>query len=226
MSSQGAYSIEHFGREREPVVVIDDFSGRIDELTRAGRAAQYTPVRGYPGVRSPIGSAYMAPRGLLLREILADCFGLAGGAKVESCSFSVVSIPPEDLNEGQRRPHYDAADGRLIALLHFTGGPETGGTSFYRHRRTGYEAILPERAERFEAAVKDDEQAYGPLPPRYFHGDDERYEMIGEIEARPDRAILYRGRQLHSGHVPVAPDPAALRERGRLTINTFLIGRG
>ena len=48
--------------------------------------------------------------------------------------------------------------------------------------------------------------------------------MIDEVEARPDRLVLYRGRQLDSGVIPdiaaLSPDP----RRGRLTINMFLIG--
>src|SRR5690606_13917440 len=109
-------------------------------------------------------------------------------------------------------------------LLHFTGEAATGGTAFYRHCRTGFETIRPERVAPYAAALAEDEREHGPYPPRYFHGSDARYELIGEVEARPDRAIIYRGRLLHSGHVPVDPDPATARESGRLTINTFLVG--
>ena len=221
-----AYRVEHLGREREPLIVIDDFSGRIDELARIGRSAAYEPVAGYPGIRCRISSSYLAPRGALLRRILAEHFDLPRGAKGESCAFSIVSLRPEQLSEGQRRPHHDSAEANLIALLHFTGDAATGGTAFYRHRRTGFETIRPERAEEYERAVAAERREHGPYPARYFHGSDERYEMIGEVEARADRVIIYRGRLLHSGHIPVAPDPATARESGRLTINTFLVGRG
>lgn len=221
----GDYAVQHIGREREPLVVIDDFSGQVEELVRIGRGVPYEPVQGYPGIRCRVSSTYLAPRLSLLRQILADHFDLPGGAKAESCAFSIVSKRPEDLTEGQRRPHHDSADANLIALLHFTGDTGTGGTAFYRHRRTGFETIRPERVEPYEAAVAAELREHGPYPPRYFHGDDERYEMIGEVEARPDRVIVYRGRLLHSGHIPVEPDPLTARESGRLTINTFLIGR-
>ncbi|HEY6814712.1 MAG TPA: DUF6445 family protein [Croceibacterium sp.] len=220
-----AFRVEHLGREREPLVVIDDFIGQVEELARIARLRPYEPVQGYPGIRSRVSSTYFAARSGLLRRILAEHFELPAGAKVESCDFSIVSKRPEDLTSGQRRPHYDAADAVLLALLHFTGDATTGGTAFYRHRRTGFETIRPERLARFQAALIEDEREFGPYPARYFHGDDERYEMIGEIEARPDRAIIYRGRLLHSGHVPVAPDPATALETGRLTINTFLVGQ-
>ena len=218
----GDYTVARFGQEREPIVVIDDFSGQIEALERTGRNASYAPVPGYPGVRSLLGASYLVPRIPLLRRVFAECFGMANGARTESCAFSLVTIPPADLAQGQRRPHFDSTDAGLLALLHFTGGPETGGTAFYRHRRSGFETITPERAARFAAAVHEDEAEFGPLPPRYFHGSDERYEMIGEIEARPDRVIIYRGRLLHSGHIPTPPDPHTALSSGRLTINVFL----
>ena len=216
--------VHYLGREREPLVVVDEFVGRIDELARIGRTLPYEPVAGYPGIRSRISSSYLSPRSDLLRRILAEHFDLSAGAKVESCAFSVVSTRPQDLDSGQRRPHHDSDDPGLIALLHFTGGAETGGTAFYRHRRTGFETIRPERVARYAAALAEDECEHGTYPPRYFHGSDARYELIGEIDAQPDRVIIYRGRLLHSGHIPVDPDPATARETGRLTINTFLVG--
>ena len=224
MTGSSAYSVEFVGREREPVVTIDDFSGQIERLVRLGRQASYRPVQGYPGLRSTMDPAYLGPRSTLLREIFSDCFGLSGKAELESCNFSVVSLSPEQLSPGQRIPHYDAPEMGLIALLHFTGGPESGGTAFYRHRRTDFEAILPDRVAAYAAGVAEDDRTFGPCALGYCHGSDERYELIGEVEAKPDRAILYRGRLLHSGHVPVAPVPETARETGRLTINTFIVG--
>jgi hypothetical protein len=217
--------IEHFGHQGEPVVTIDDFYGDPDSLERAGRAAIYSPVQGYPGIRARVGSGFMAARTDLLRQVLADVFGLANGPAVESCAFSLVSLTPEELTQGQRRPHYDAADDKVIAMVHFLGNEASGGTAFYRHRRTGFEAIHPDREAQFHAAIAADEAQFGPLPAAYFHGDDARYEQIGEVAALRDRVVIYRGRVLHSGVIPVAPDPATVRETGRLTVNTFLVGR-
>ena len=147
-----------------------------------------------------------------------------GPFRAESCSWSVVSVPPAQLAPAQRRPHYDAPEANLIAMVHYTQGAESGGTAFYRHRRTGFEAITPDRVAAYDVAVRHDDAQFGPLPACYFYGDSERYELIGEIEPRPDRLIAYRGRQLHSGVIPQPPDPETKAEAARLTINTFLIG--
>ena len=219
-----SWRVEHFGAEREPVIVIDGFSGCIGKIEAMGRQARYAPVPGYPGVRSAFDPAYFALGGELLGELFAEHFGLVKRFQAESCALSMVSLAPEALTQQQRRPHYDGTQPNLLATVHYTQGPETGGTAFYRHRRTGFETVTPERAEEYEAAVREDEREYGPLPPAYYHGDSERYEMIGEVEARPDRLIAYRGRRLHSGHIPTAPEPATLHAGGRLTVNAFLIG--
>jgi hypothetical protein len=218
-------TVATLGHEREPVVTIDHFHGDPALLLRAGRTASYTPASGYPGLRARVPSGFMAARSGLLRQVLAEVFDLPGGAKVESCDFSLVALAPDQLTQGQRRPHYDAADDLVIAMVHYLGDESTGGTAFYRHRRTGFEAVHGTREAAFVAAVAADEAAFGPLPPAYFHGDDERYEQIGEVTARPDRLAIYRGRVLHSGVIPVPPDPASAHHSGRLTINTFLIGQ-
>jgi hypothetical protein len=217
-------SVQHLGNEREPLVILDHCPIDTAPLVQVARQACYAPVHGYPGIRCRISSTYLAPITYVLKQVLADQFDMPNGAKVESCSFSIVTIPPDALSEGQRRPHYDDAQGNVLALLHFVDGPETGGTSFYRHRRTGFEAIHPERERLFAQGVHEDEREFGPLPAKYFHGDDERYEMIGHVDPAPGRIILYRGRQLHSGHILQRPMPDAAPAQGRLTINTFLVG--
>jgi len=212
-----AHTIERFGQEREPIIIIDDFSGELDRLVAHGRAAHYVPVQGYPGIRAPADVGYLSPQSEALADVLYDNFGFSVGFRAESCSYSIVTTAPEALLVSQRIPHYDDTGAALLALLHYTGTPDTGGTAFYRHVRTGFETITPEREVQYR-------QAFGPPPAQYCYGDTPRYEMIGEVEARPDRMVIYRGRTLHSGiiptHLPLIADPA----RGRLTVNTFVVG--
>lgn len=218
-------TVERIGREREPVVVIDDFTGQIDELATAGRAASYQLQANFPGLRSPADATYLEPVQPLLQSILARVFGVSQ-AVIEACDYSVVSIAPDALQTAQRIPHYDDPTGRVLALLHYTQGPESGGTSFYRHRRTGFETMSDARLPAYREALAADEREFGPIAPGYIAGDTERFECIHRVEARGDRAILYRGRTLHSGVIPRAPDPARAPATGRLTINTFFTATG
>ena len=54
-----------------------------------------------------------------------------------------------------------------------------------------------------------------------MRGSDDRYDMIGSVAAKPNRAVLYRSQLLHSGMIPETLDFEAGSENGRLTVNTF-----
>ena len=218
-------SMRRMGREGEPLVVIDGFSGMADELLAAGRAATYQPAgASYPGIRSWADPSYLDRQRPLMLQIMREVFGFARGVRLDASTFSLVTLAEEQLAPLQRIPHYDHASGEVVAIMHYLLGPESGGTAFYRHRRTGYETITPPREDAYNAALALDARTHGTPPPRYHHGDSDWFELIDEVEAQADRLVLYRGRQLHSG---VILDPAALSadpQIGRLTINMFLVG--
>ena len=218
-------TVHQFGREREPVVMIDGFSGQADALFAAGRVAAYqSGGASYPGIRAWAEPDYLDLRRDLLFAIMQRVFGFSCGIRCEVSTFSLVTLAEAELAPLQRIPHYDHSSDELIAIMHYLQGPETGGTAFYRHRRTGFETITEAREPAYNAALAADEREYGMPTPRYHYGDSPRYELIGEIEAVPDRLILYRGRLLHSG---VIPDPHALSEdpaKGRMTVNMFIRG--
>lgn len=222
---QARVTLERLGREGEPVVIIDGFTGDVERLRRLGIASRYQAAGvDYPGLRALADPSYLNVRQDLMMRAIREVFGLKRSIQVEIATFSLVTLPEAALSVRQRIPHHDHSDAGRIGIMHYTQGPSSGGTAFYRHRRTGFEAITPEREAAYAAAIEEDQRDYGDPPPAYPHGDSERYEMIGEVEARPDRLILYRGRQLHSG---VIPDPARLSEdpaKGRLTVNMFLFG--
>lgn len=218
-------TVERLGREGEPLVIIDNFTGQPERLRQMGIAAHYHPAGvDYPGIRALADPSYLDLRRELMMQVMARVFGLTRGVQCEIAAFSLVTLPPEQLSARQRIPHHDHSDAGRVAIMHYLGGPESGGTAFYRHRRTGFEAITPARETAYAAALAADEREFGPPPPGYPLGDSAAYEQIGAVEARPDRLALYRGRQLHSG---IIPDPARLSDNpasGRLTINMFLFG--
>lgn len=218
-------SLRRMGCEGEPLVVIDRFSGMVESLLEAGYGATYQHAgAAYPGIRSWADPSYLDRRRDLMMQIMQRVFGFTCGARLDASTFSLVTLGEHELAPLQRIPHYDHASGEVIAVMHYLQGPESGGTAFYRHRRTGFETVTPQREPAYNRAPAEDERAYGMPPVRFYHGDTAWFEQIDEVEAQPDRLVLYRGRQLHSG---VIPDPQALSadpRRGRLTINMFLLG--
>ena len=225
MLSEPQVSVRPMGAEREPLVIIDGFSGAVDALLEVGYAATYRHAgASYPGIRSWADPSYLDRRRPLMMQIMQQVFGFGRGVRLDASTFSLVTLAEHQLAPLQRIPHYDHAGGEVVAVMHYLLGPETGGTAFYRHRRTGFETITPTREDAYNAALAQDERAFGMPAAGYFRGDSDWFEQIDEVEARPDRLVLYRGRQLHSG---VIPDPTLLStdpRQGRLTINMFLVG--
>jgi len=214
------------GQEKEPVVIIDNFSNALSPIISAALTADYQKAdAAYPGLRAPANPNYLKLRDGLMFQIFSEIFGLAKHIKCESASYSLVTLPPAELNVRQRIPHVDDVNPNILAIMHYLKGPEDNGTAFYRHRRTGFETITSERYGIYQAALKKDDEAYGPPPLEYICGDTERYEMIGNVKAKADRLIIYRGYMLHSGQITqdmdLSPDPA----KGRLTVNMFLRGQ-
>lgn len=223
------YDIVRHGREKEAVIIIDDFTSHFDAIVDAvGEAKFRKAAAGYPGIRAPMSAKYLAERGALLSTIVQDIFGFTRGIKCENCDYSMVTTLPQDLEPAQRIPHYDTPNDNILAFMHYVADHrdrpdgDKGGTAFYRHKSTDFETVSPEREAQYSAALIQEAREMGLPKPAYIYGDSDRFEMIGEIEARPNRFILYRGRTLHSGCISASanfsPDP----QIGRLTINGFL----
>jgi hypothetical protein len=226
-SGSPRWSVLRFGEEAEPVVVIDDFFPMADRLRDHAAIQAYQPIGPYfPGVRAPAPREHLAHVQDLLLDVLKAEFGYGEDAGVAESNYSLVTTRPEALQPIQRLPHYDGVDPRRIALLHYLCEPEKGGTAFYRHRATGFETVTQDRFERYKTVLEAEIAEDGPPSQRYFTGDNARFERIGAVEARQNRAALYRGVTLHSGDIPNGFGFAADAENGRLTVNSFLLPRG
>jgi hypothetical protein len=107
--------------------------------------------------------------------------------------------------------------------VHYLCGPEHGGTSFYRHRETGFERISAERLAGYSAKLKTEAQAAQlHLQPGYIDGDTSMFQRIYQVDAKPNRAIIYPGNLLHSGDIRPESGLSATPSQGRLTISSFL----
>jgi hypothetical protein len=137
--------------------------------------------------------------------------------------FRMVTRGPDGLHPRQLVPHYDGPDSNAIVVLHYLATRPFGGTSMYRHRRTGFERIAGNRAAAFERAVG--EEMTGFQPNGFIDGDTDLFERIASYPAIFNRALIYRGVSLHAGDIATGPFEADPR-LGRLTANTvFLFGQ-
>jgi hypothetical protein len=220
-------SLERIGLESEPVLIVEDVLRAPDALidyaaSEVSFAPAWGPRGGYPGIRAPAPLNYVETLVRSLDPVMEKAFGLAGVALARAeCNFSLVTQPPDALAPLQRIPHVDTTDPLQFALLHYLCPPGFGGTAFYRHLATGFEALTSGRVPAYEAA-RERELAELEGSPAYITGDTPHYTQTAAFEAGFNRLIVYRSRILHSGQIHAPAALAADPRRGRLTANIFL----
>jgi hypothetical protein len=214
-------TVHRLGSEREPIAVIDNFAANPDALCAAAATATFAAADAhYPGIRAPLPGDYLRDQRGLMAAVLREVFGVQGGVRVLDARFSVVTVPPGALALPQRLPHVDALAPGQLALVHYLVPGGTDGTAFYRHRSSGFETLNAARAPGYFAALDAELGRHGS-PRGYMAGDTPLFERIGGFDGAFNRALLYRGRLLHSGAIApgraLPADPAS----GRLTITGF-----
>lgn len=223
--------LRRVGNEQAPIVVIDDFSGRLgDILDIAAALAPYPRIAGnyYPGLRRIIrpedkaADAYAAQLCRDAAPFIGGAFGIQGFSLVEA-SFSIVTTAPDELQPTQRIPHFDTVDPNYLALLHYVNVADGTGTAFYRHRATGIERVTERDLPRFIPSMEA-ELATIPEDSGYINASNRFFEQIGAVEAVSDRLIIYQGSLLHSGIIPPGMALHGDPLHGRLTANLFIKG--
>ena len=209
------------GGEGQPIAIVDGFHPDPASLRAAALAAKFEPGRHhYPGIRAALPADYFAKVRPALVPVLREVFGVSGVDLLDA-SFSIVTTPPGELGVEQRLPHVDAVQPGRIALVLYLAPTGGDGTGFFRHRATGFETIDAARSAGYLATLNAELRADAPAAA-YPFGDTSLFERIAHVEARYNRAVIYRSALLHSGAIAadavLDPDPAT----GRLTATAFL----
>jgi hypothetical protein len=222
--------LRRVGKESSPIVVIDEFSGRLDEILSLAQAlAPYPSIVGsyYPGLRRIIDRAdeandYVEATCRDAGPFIAGAFDVDSFSLLEA-SFSMVTTTPSQLSSPQRAPHFDSPDPKYYALLHYLRVPDASGTAFYRQRSTGIERVTEANIERFITTAEREAALLAP-DSGYISGSDQFFEQISAVEAVPDRLLIYQGSLLHSGIIPPTMSFSDDPRSGRLTANLFVRG--
>ena len=210
--------VTHVGRREIPVSRIDNVFRNPEQVAALGFAQSYTHDADnfYPGVRSPMPQSFSAAfRAWLSRVLQRELHG-------DSSYFSVVTTASSDLLPIQRIPHYDSTDPGLLAVVIYLCDSRFAGTSFYRHRRTGYEEITAENRRNYQVALDTDMRLHGPPPQAYADGDGVLFETIFRNELRFNSAVVYPGRMLHAANIPSTFVPPRSKDEWRLTVTSLL----
>ena len=215
------------GTEQRPVAVVEDFvldPAALIAYAETGKPFRTVPGDFYPGIRKPAPLEYAQHLGAQFGDALRERFELHAHStpRVIFCALSITTIDPQQLRPVQRVPHFDTSEPDQLAIVHYLCGPDFGGTSFYRHRRTGFETISQQRIQEYSATLKREVMTEYPPPAKYMDGDDPLFERIATYESRCNRALIYRSNTLHSGDIRRISTAAAPPRASRLTVNSFI----
>jgi hypothetical protein len=214
-------SVTEVGRERSPVICVDDFSVDPAALVALAAEADFIDVGSrYPGVRAPAPQAYVEAVLAALAPCIERTYGAPPASELDLCAYSMVTTAPARLRPIQRIPHFDGPDPGRFAFLHYLCAPHQGGTSFYRHRATGLEIVTPERVQEYRDRVVAEIESEGSTP-EYVADDTRHFEKIHSVSAAFNRLIVYNGNALHSGDITSSTVLCEDARSGRLTINGF-----
>jgi len=212
------------GREKLPLLVVDNLVADADELVQDAIPKRYAPPHSYyPGVRAKAPLSYQRFVVGELRNVINEFFELENPSlQFNMCHYSVVTTPPGQLTPIQRIPHVDAHDPRGLASIHYLFKTDLGGTAFYRHRATGFEYVDEPRRAAYYGVLEQELAGPSAPGPDYIDTDTPLFERIAMQAGVFNRMLVYRRNCLHSG-VPrpgmaLSSDPAS----GRLSINSFL----
>lgn len=219
-------NVHRIGDEAQPLVVIDDFAPDPDALRIAAQTARFGPAaQHYPGLRAPLPETYLADQEPLIASIIRDVFGHRNSFEVINASFSMVTRTPAALTVKQRLPHCDSFAIERIALVHYLSPHHSDGTAFYRHRSSGFETIDETRAPAYFHRLNAELADGGAPPLSYVANDTPLFERTMLVEARYNRALIYRSYLLHSGAIRPGATLSTNPATGRLTVTAFLSAR-
>jgi hypothetical protein len=215
--------VERIGGEGTDIVIIDDCLASPEEAVSLAASLAYRPIGPYyPGVRASLGLETAAAFGAALKEVITTSLGIEAAHWAGDCFFSIVTAPPARLAPIQRLPHFDGLEETRIAAVLFLARADFGGTSFYRHRATGFERVNAARYPSYGEALKADVAAHGLPPADYIRDGAPLFDEIATFEPAFNRLLLYRGNALHCSRIRNAEALNADPRKGRLTLNLFL----
>src|SRR6266702_5460333 len=164
-NSNAQVKVAHIGRRKIAVCRVDNVLHDPEGVAALGFAQSYAQDRSnlYPGLRAPMPESFSTAFRTWLTPILQRHGVLEGGRAIcrDSSFFSVVTTASTDLLPIQRIPHYDSTDPGLFAAVIYLCDTRFSGTSFYRHRRTGYEEITEENRSNYRLALDNELRIHG-----------------------------------------------------------------
>ena len=218
--------LAQIGRRGIRVSMIDNVLHDPEGVAALGFAQSYAQDRSnlYPGLRAPIPKSFSTAFRAWLTPILQRNGVLEGNRALhrDESFFSVVTTASTDLLPIQSIPHYDSTDPNLFAAVIYLCDTRFSGTSFYRHRKTGYEEITEENRNNYKLSLDNDMRIHGVPKKEYMNGDSLLFEAIFSNELKFNSAIIYPCRILHAANIKRQFNAPKDKNEWRLTVTALL----
>jgi len=187
------------------VTVADNVLLRPQQLAEFGRGLQFGEDDSnlYPGVRARVPAEFSRPFHAWLTRTLRSTGVLEESSCIrdDASFFSIVNKRGADLLPLQRIPHYDSSDPTVFASVIYLFDRADSGTSFYRHRTSGYETIGADNAGNYRIALNRNMKSLGPPAKEYTNGSNALFERTHSVDSAFNRIVIYSGNVLHAADI-------------------------
>ncbi len=208
------------------VTVADNVLLRPRELADFGLGLEFVEDDSnlYPGVRARVPAEFSRPFCAWLTRSLHRTGVLEEGSHIhdDASFFSIVDKSRANLLPLQRIPHYDSSDPRVFAAVIYLFDRANSGTSFYRHRMTGYEKISVDNKDNYRAALNRNMKNIGPPPREYTNGSNALFERTHSVDSAFNRIVIYSGNVLHAADIDGSLFNGNDNCRWRLTVSSLI----
>jgi hypothetical protein len=178
----------------------------------------------YPGVRARVPAEFSRPFHAWLTRTLHRTGMLEEGCHIydDVSFFSIVNRSRATLLPLQRIPHYDSTDPGVFAAVIYLFERANSGTSFYRHRTTGYEKINADNEGNYKTALNRNMKNFGPPAREYTNGSNVLFERTHSVDSVFNRIVIYSGNALHAADIDGSLFNGNDHSPWRLTISSLI----
>src|ERR1700738_2844042 len=178
----------------------------------------------YPGVRARVPAEFSQPFRAWLTRTLHRTGMLEEGCHIhdDASFFSIVNKSRANLLPLQRIPHYDSTDPGVFAAVIYLFDRANSGTSFYRHRTTGYEKINDDNAANYRTALNRNMKNLGPPAREYTNGSNVLFERTHSVDSAFNRIVIYSGNVLHAADIDGSLFNGNDNSQWRLTVSSLI----
>jgi hypothetical protein len=210
------------------VTVADNVLLRPQQLAEFGLGLKFAEDDSnlYPGIRARLPAEFSGPFHAWLTNTLR-CTGVLEESSYvheDASFFSIVNKSRANLLPLQRIPHYDSTDPRVFAAVIYLFDRANSGTSFYRHRTTGYEAIGDANKDNYQIALNRNMKNLGPPAREYTNGSNALFERTRSVDSAFNRIVIYSGNVLHAADIDGSLFSGNDNSQWRLTISSLIKG--